>query len=304
MAHKVPQALTGPSFGLGKVSVKKYKVTGAPATTRRPPHTPPTKRRPKGLDSPERDPNHFPTRKAPPKNNWKPRAKKLNVLAPWQLSRTLRRDRIRGGRVLMRYPYLVRLELRNTGGGTGRRSEVGLRFKASIRLALGKAWADNSAMGRAQIGAMRECRTGIYKSLPPGWRTCPVHFNNLGWRDLSSKLSGKKKILVINQPRNPKKANTILWFGFQKDPGPVLVKLFKKAGRYTLGAGKMSIWRVKIKKTSRRGGYAPYRRRGGWRGRGRGPGNEPIDDEEEDGSRDDGDPHHRHNHPSGSPGGY
>lgn len=215
LAHKIPDSISGTSFGLGKVSVQKYRLKDAPdRIAEKPAH--------------RRDP-------------WKPHALTTEKVPAHRLAGVLRKQGLKAWAPLSRYRYLVMLVLRNTGGGTGRRSELGLRFGSPTRMALGRAWADDKAMGRAQIGAMNECRTGVHESLPPGWRTCPVHFNNLGWRDLSSSLSGKKEVLVINQPHNPNRANTVLLFAFDKDPGTIMVREFNKAGRYTLGTGKIHI---------------------------------------------------------------
>jgi len=260
IAHKIPDGLAGPSFGLGNLSVKKYAIKGA--KTEPHPVSPPTKQRPRGLDSPERDPrdidSSFTPRppREPPKSKWTVHKTSLKTLTPWQLARLLRKERLRGGTILTRYAYLVRVEIQNTGGGAGRRSEVGLKFKSRIRSVLGKASADDPAMGRAQIGPMSSCKAGKYRNLPPGWRTCPVHYNNLGWRDLSSKISGHNKILIINQPRKPHKANTTLWFAFTQNPGPIMVRHFQKAGRYTLKTGKLRIQKIKMNSQS-----APGRRR-------------------------------------------
>lgn len=264
LAHKIPDGLSGPSFGLGDLSVKKYAIKVS--KTEPHPVQPPTKRRPRGLDSPERDPRDIDSSFTPrgprqqPKSKWTVYKPSFKTFTPWQLSSLLRKERLRGGTILTRYAYLVRVEIQNTGGGAGRRSEVGLRFKSRIRSVLGKASADDPAMGRAQIGAISSCKAGKYRNLPPGWRTCPVHYNNLGWRDLSSKISGHNEILIINQPRKPYKANTTLWFAFTQDPGPIMVRHFQKAGRYSLKTGKLRI--QKIKMSSQR---APGRRPAGRR---------------------------------------
>jgi hypothetical protein len=151
-----------------------------------------------------------------------------------------------GGAYLRRFTHLVRISISNTGGGSGRRSEVVMRFGEPIALALGKAWADSHEMGRAQIGTPKTCRTGLYRNLPSGWRTCPVHFNNLGWRNLTRGLANKKVVLFINQPARAYRGHTVVWLGFRKDPGAVRVYHYKRAGRYTLGSGRLNVTRIKV----------------------------------------------------------
>jgi hypothetical protein len=305
LMHRVPPGLVGPSFGLGTVKVAKYEVRGSVRTSPHP--SPSPSPQPAPNPSPEeelkppfpadestpgrtRDPAH--PRRAPRgargTKKWKREGRRLITAPTWKIMRYVNRDRLRGGRTLLRYPYLVRVQLRSTGGGTGRRSEVGFRFASPIAKVYGKAWADSPQMGRAQIGLPRKCRTGLYKNLPAGWRTCPVHFNNLGWRNLSSSVAGKKRMLLINQPGQPNKAHTVLWLAFRRDPGPILVRRYEKAGRYTLKSGRLHVLRLRVQ---RRGGRYPgrprYRRRPAVPPSDHGPGDLPPEEEPRDGYEDD-----------------
>jgi hypothetical protein len=272
IAYRIPPNVTGAAFGLGQVSLQKFFVQRSGG----PPHEPPAKktdgRQPvHRFGSGTTRPNVTDKKTKTRANSWRTVAKKLIQANQGKILRYMRRDGLRGGRMLLRYPYLVRIQLRKTGGGTGRRSEVTLRFKNPISQVFGKAWADSPQMGRAQIGTPQTCRTGLYKNLPRGWRTCPVHFNNLGWRSLSSGVAGKKTITLINQPAQPYRAHTVLWLAFKKDPGPIQLRSHKKAGRYTLRTGRMHIWRVKVRGSGAQG----FGRRGGRYRHPAGPGRYP-----------------------------
>jgi len=177
---------------------------------------------------------------------WKPIRAPLRTLPSSKVVARMRADRVVGSRALVAYPYVVRIALRHTGGGTGRRSEVGFWFKAPVALALGFSQADSPEMGRAQIGTLRSCRAGRYRFLPRGWRTCPLQFNNLGWRNLTSAVRNRKKILIINQPARAYRANTILYLAFASDPGPILIRRYRRAGAYTLGVGRLQVWRMNV----------------------------------------------------------
>lgn len=232
---------TYPTFGVGRVSVEKFSLVAAAGGPTPGPGRPPAPRPGTGTLKPP----SFGTGPAKGRR-WKSMAATARTVNRWQLAGVIRRDGLVGGAYLQRFTHLVRISLTNTGGGSGRRSEVVMRFGAPIALALGKAWADRHEMGRAQIGPPKSCRTGLYRNLPAGWRTCPVHFNNLGWRNLTRGLANKKLVLFINQPARAYKGHTVVWFGFRKDPGAVRVYHYKRAGRYTLGTGRLNVTRIKV----------------------------------------------------------
>ncbi|MCD6498725.1 MAG: hypothetical protein J7M25_10575 [Deltaproteobacteria bacterium] len=214
---------------------------------------------------------------------WKPIRAPLTTWPLWRVLGRMQADRVVGSRALVAYPYVVRIALRRTGGGTGRRSEIGFWFKSPVALALGFGQADSPEMGRAQIGTLRSCRAGRYRFLPRGWRTCPLQFNNLGWRNLTSAVRNRKKILIINQPARAYRANTILYLAFASDPGPILVRRYRRAGAYTLGVGRLQVMRVRVASRSvqqpqRQPHPDPVQPRDTYPGEGPGPSGPPSGD--------------------------
>ena len=172
---------------------------------------------------------------------WRRLPARVRPTGPWQVQSIMRRDGLVSGGMLLRFPFVVRVNLVGAGGGTGVRTEVGLRFAAGIAAAVGRAWSDGREPGRAQVGPFARCRAGLYRFLPRGWRTCPLQFSNLGWRNLSQGLRRRRKILLISQPVRPRRGGMTLYLAFNKNPGPLLSRVFRRAGRYTLGRGRLVV---------------------------------------------------------------
>jgi len=124
------------------------------------------------------------------------------------LVRQMKRDGVREPAKLLKHPYLLRLEIRNAGGGSAKHSEVVVRFRSLPARVYSKA---SSPGGRertaAQLGAWTECKT---KRNAVG-RSCPLSYNGRGFRDVTSYFT-HRNMLFVHDPKRKAAGNTIVWF--------------------------------------------------------------------------------------------
>ncbi len=192
-----------PSYGSPRVRVKKFLVPKA-APPARLPGTPLDPGNPGVLPRPRPNPPVAPPVKVRPRpvNRWTTLTDLHQALSKAQLTRRMRADGVASPAYLLKHRYLLRVALTKAGGGSGSRTELLLRLKTRPKKGLGKAWCDRREMRRAQIGANGRCRTLPRRQGGPEGRRCPVHFNGLGWRTLSSAYT-TNNMSIVTHPNNP-----------------------------------------------------------------------------------------------------
>ncbi len=248
ISYKVIEKRSHPSFGFGKISARKYKLGKALHTPHATPHatphvTPPVK-----------------PRVIPPGTKWDGNLDGTHQDTPRrQLRQMLMGEGLPTPRQLLVYPYLVRVEISNTGGGSASHSEVLLKFTNPPIVAIGKAWADNDQPNRAQIGNFKNCE--INASLAPHGHTCPNKYNGQGWVDLTSSVSQTKRILIINDPNIANRAGTVIWFAFNQPQNQIQYDIIERKRRHqSFGFGNISARKYKVGKKGKPRGHRRPRR--------------------------------------------
>jgi hypothetical protein len=138
----------------------------------------------------------------------------------------IKRDGFGNPWYLLKKRYLVRLQI--TAVGTA--SHAVLRFPGAPGMAVGKGVASQSNRSAVQAGTLTGC-----KAAAGGKPQCPLHYANLGWRNLISKLKGKD-LLFVNTPLGSRySATTYMWLAFD-NPQSVLQLRYLKTAR-----GKASV---------------------------------------------------------------
>ena len=231
-----------PSYGFGRLSVNKYlapadeppaRLPGAPPDpgvrpTPRPTPTPPVTR-----------PTPTPTPRPGPAM-WTNIATQPQPLSRQELARKMRADGVRYPAYLLRHKYLVRIALRNAGGGSRSRSELQLRFLSQPAKALGKAWADQPGLRRGQLGAEDRCRPLPAGQGGPEGKRCPVQFNGLGWRNVISAFSSVRMRAVVD-PNNNGQGNMLLWLAFDHSQTGLSYRFVRRATLPSFGQGDVRI---------------------------------------------------------------
>jgi len=226
IAYDIIEKTTGNTFGFGKINARKYVIGEA-----EPPPPPP------------------PPPVTPPGTNWNGYLdgghQPMNRRAMRDM---LIREGISDPRTLLGYPYLVRIEIKNTGGGSASHSEVLLKFTETPKAAIGKAWADQNERNRAEIGNLSSCPTGGYT--PEGHR-CPTKYNAAGWINLTNSVNKNDKVLIINDPNAGYRAGTIVWFAFSSAQTRIPYDIIEKTTGHTFGFGKISAKKYQVKRAER-----------------------------------------------------
>ena len=259
-----------PSFGRVRVSVRKFQVPadepparlpgsppdpGArprptprpdPGATPRPPPGPDPRATPRPSPRPDPRATPRPAPRAGPRVSrprpaaWKTVSADHRPAAKATLRRRMRRDGIRHPDHLLGHRYVVRLRLEDAGGGSRSRSELQLRLLSQPDRALGKAWADRKEMRRAQLGAEDRCRPLPAASGGPEGKRCPVHFNNLGWRNLISAFSSVRMRLV-SDPNDNGQGHMLLWLAFDHAQSGLAYRFVRRPSLPSFGKGKVRI---------------------------------------------------------------
>lgn len=234
--YVVPKA-GWPSFGKPRVRVKKFLVPKA-APPARLPGDPPDPGNPLVRPRPPARPPAKVRRR--PVNRWTTTSSLHQVLSKARLTRRMRADGVAHPAYLLKHRFLLRVALTQAGGGSRSRSELILRLKSRPKKALGKAWSDRREMRRAQIGGANRCRPLPRRKGGPQGHRCPVHFNNLGWRNLISAFSSKT-MRIITDPNNPRRGNVVLWLAFDDSQSGLSHKFVLRSSLPTFGKGKLAL---------------------------------------------------------------
>jgi len=164
-----------------------------------------------------------------------------------KLARMLRRDGVPKSEGLLRYRYLVRVELLGAGGGTALHSEVVIRFRSLPKLVLAKG--DNPGgpqPGRAQVGPFEACKT---RAGAVG-RTCPVKYNGRGFVDVTRAFT-HRNMLFVHDPRHKGKGHTVLWFAADRSQHYMWYYIVPKAGWPSFGAVRVRVRKFLLPPPSR-----------------------------------------------------
>ncbi len=142
----------------------------------------------------------------------------------------IRRDGFSNPWFLLKKRYLVRLQIASSSG----LSHTVLRLANPPGVAVGTGLAPGGSRSGVQAGALARCMSA--GSRP----RCPLHYANLGWRNLSAGLRAKEVIFITTPSRASRGASTIVWMAFDNpqslirlrnlrtDPGRAAVTI----GRY------------------------------------------------------------------------
>jgi hypothetical protein len=162
---------------------------------------------------------------------WKTRSGAHQYVHRNQLYWTIRRDGFSNPWYLLSKRYLVRLQIT----ATSPQSYTVLRFANIPGLAIGQGVAAGSSRSAVQAGTLAGCRAGSGRT-----PHCPLHFGNLGWRNLSSGLGGTD-LLFVSSPGHGQTATNTLWLAFD-DPQSQILQRHLKSSR---GKASVSITRYR-----------------------------------------------------------
>jgi hypothetical protein len=174
---------------------------------------------------------HRPGARRPAGAGWTPlRGRHLRVPKS-TLYQTIKRDGFKNPGYLLRRRYLVRVQVT----GATQRAETLLRFAVPPAQVVGKARARNRS--GVQLGTPQACRR---RGGPKAF--CPLHFANIGWRNLKSGLQ-RRTVLVVTDPGGPgKTATTTLWLAFDRPQS----RIFQKRAGRAPGKANVSIKRYRF----------------------------------------------------------
>ncbi len=128
------------------------------------------------------------------------------------LVRQMKRDGVRTPAKLLKHRYLLRMEIRNAGGGSAKHSEVVVRFRSRPARVHAKAWSPGGRQRTAaQLGTWSKCKT---KRNGVG-RSCPLKYNGRGFRDVTAMFTDRN-MLFVHDPKRKGSGNTILWFSSER----------------------------------------------------------------------------------------
>jgi hypothetical protein len=128
------------------------------------------------------------------------------------LVRQMKRDGVRAPAKLLKQRYLLRLEIRNAGGGSAKHSEVVVRFRSRPARVHAKAWSPGGRQRTAaQLGAWAKCKT---KRNGVG-RSCPLKYNGRGFRDVTASFTDRN-MLFVHDPKRKGSGNTVVWFASER----------------------------------------------------------------------------------------
>jgi hypothetical protein len=138
-------------------------------------------------------------------HTWKNRTGAHQYLHRNQLYWKIRRDGFKNPWHLLKKRYIVRLQIT----AASQRSDTVLRFANIPGMAMGRGSAARSSRSAVQAGTVTGCKATTGRT-----PHCPLHYGNLGWRNLSSGLRGKN-LLFVNVPRGyGQTATTTIWMAF------------------------------------------------------------------------------------------
>ena len=157
-----------------------------------------------------------------------------------QLARQMRKDGVPSPSYLLKHRYLVRVALLDAGGGSRSRTELVLRLQSRPKRVLGKAWADQPDMRRAQFGAADRCKPLPASQGGPEGHRCSMHFNGLGMRNLISAFTSPT-MRVVTDPNNNNQGNVVLWLTFDQSQSGLSHRFVLRPTLPTFGRGRLSV---------------------------------------------------------------
>ncbi|MDY0001692.1 MAG: hypothetical protein RBU30_10385, partial [Polyangia bacterium] len=159
-----------------------------------------------------------------------------------ELQRLLERDGLKETEPLLRHPYLLRLEIKDAGGGSARHSEVVVRFRSLPAKALAKAWSPGGQEpGRAQLGVFSECK----EKMGAVGRSCPLNYNGRGFVDVTSSFTDRN-ILFVHDPARKGQGHTVLWFSSEQSQEHLWFYVVPKTGFPSFGFGRLSVKKFRV----------------------------------------------------------
>jgi len=165
-------------------------------------------------------------------HTWKNRSGAHQYLHRNQLYWKIRRDGFKNPWYLLKKRYLVRLQVT----AASQRSHTVLRFANIPGMAVGQGTAAQSTRSAVQAGTLSGCKATSGRT-----PHCPLHYGNLGWRNLTTGMQGKD-LLFVNVPLGVgRTAATTVWLAFD-NPQSVIRQRYLKTSR---GRASVSITRYR-----------------------------------------------------------
>lgn len=162
------------------------------------------------------------------------------------LVRQMKRDGVRAPAKLLKHPYLLRLEIRNAGGGSAKHSEVVVRFRSRPARVYAKAWSPGGRQRTAaQLGAWAQCKT---KRNAVG-RSCPLKYNGRGFRDVTSYFTNRN-ILFVHDPKRKGSGNTVVWFAADRSQKYIYFYAVPKTAWPSFGTPRVRVKKYLVPKAA------------------------------------------------------
>jgi len=158
--------------------------------------------------------------------SWTPKSGTHTYVRKNTLYWTIQRDGFKNPWYLLKHRYILKVQITARGS----RAETVLRFAGRPAKAVGKGVAARSNRSAVQAGTLARCTAR--RGQPAH---CPLHFGNLGYRNLLTGLTSRT-LLFVNIPLDARRsATSTLWLAFDNPQSTVQLRHLKTSqGRATV----------------------------------------------------------------------